>query len=173
MVPHGAVLEMLLHLKIFALTNPPQKLDNSTLKYPKFSYFQVRWYLLLPQNILFFADLHELEQVKKIVKMTKNFSIPYPPLQCEISPILFHCVGLLTISFILIITNQCYMGNIYIWWSFMFTFQRIHIVLTILLMRSPFSMDILFYDHHRPMLHCWDYNLNKLHILLAIFSFIL
>ena len=126
------------------------------------------------KNILFFADLHELEQVKKIVKMTKKFSIPYPPpLQCEISPILFHCVGLLTISFILIITDQCYMGNIYIWWSFMFTFQRIHIVLTILLMRSPFSMDILFYDHHRPMLHCWDYNLNKLHILLAIFSFIL
>ena len=31
------------------------------------------------KNILFFADLHELEQVKKIVKMTKKFSIPYPP----------------------------------------------------------------------------------------------
>ena len=31
--------------KIFALTNT-QKLDNSTLKYPKFSYFKVRWHYI-------------------------------------------------------------------------------------------------------------------------------
>ena len=83
-----------------------------------------------------------------------------------------HWEGPLTISF-LIITDQCYMGDIYIWWSFMFAFQRIHIVLTILLMRSPLEWIFYCSDHHRPMLHCWYSYLNKLHILLAIFSFIL
>ena len=47
--------------KLFAPTKP-RKLDKLTLKYPKFSYFQVGWYPIPQQNIPFFADLHELEQ---------------------------------------------------------------------------------------------------------------
>ena len=36
----------------------------------------MRWYPSLPQNILFFADLHELEQVKKMcVKFHTFFPI--------------------------------------------------------------------------------------------------
>ena len=44
-------------------------LNNLTLKYPKYTFFEVSGYLTpnpLPiQNILFSADLHELEQLKK------------------------------------------------------------------------------------------------------------
>ena len=41
--------------------NKLQKENNSTLKYPRFFYFQVRWYPLHQRNTLFFADLNELE----------------------------------------------------------------------------------------------------------------
>ena len=52
-------------------------LNNLTLKYPKYTFFEVSGYLTpnpLPiQNILFSADLHELEQLKKIcVKITQR-----------------------------------------------------------------------------------------------------
>ena len=50
--------------KIFALINH-QKLDNLTLNYPKIVLLSGEVVPPPPQNILFFADLHELEQVKK------------------------------------------------------------------------------------------------------------
>ena len=45
------------------------------------SYFYVKWYPLPPKNMLFFADLHELEQVKKMWKWPKFVQIP-PPQVC-------------------------------------------------------------------------------------------
>ena len=67
--------------KIFGHTKP-KNLDSLTMKYPKFCYFQVRRYLLPPQNIPFFAYLHELEQVKKKVGRS----------QCTVQyEAIFHC----------------------------------------------------------------------------------
>ena len=63
---------------IWHLTHP-QNLDNLTMKIsiPIFSYFQVKWYPLPPQNIPFLAYLHELEQLKKSVK--RKFLQTPPP----------------------------------------------------------------------------------------------
>ena len=51
-------------------------IDILTLEYPKLSYFPVRWYPLPPKNIIFFAELQELEQVKINVKMTQICTDP-------------------------------------------------------------------------------------------------
>ena len=49
------------------------------MNYAKFSYFQLRWCPFLAQNILFFEDLHELEQVKKKCENAPNlFGPPHP-----------------------------------------------------------------------------------------------
>ena len=55
------------------------------MKYPKFLHSR-EVVPPPPQNIPFFAYLHELEKVKKNVKMT--LQMPYPP-NCEISPFFF------------------------------------------------------------------------------------
>ena len=69
--------------KIFDLTNP-QKLDNLMLRYPKLSHFQVLWYPLPLQKILFFAYLYNLEQEKKRCENDPILSRPPSP-QYEIS----------------------------------------------------------------------------------------
>ena len=71
---------------IWHLTHP-QNLDNLTMKIsiPIFSYFQVKWYPLPPQNIPFLAYLHELEQLKKSVKRKFLQTPPTPKKKCEIA----------------------------------------------------------------------------------------
>ena len=64
-------------------------LNNLTLKYPKYTFFEVSGYLTpnpLPiQNILFFADLHGLEQVKESVKMLQLCPCDSEKLLCNCS----------------------------------------------------------------------------------------
>ena len=59
------------------------------MKYPKFSYIQGRWCPHPPQNIPFFAYLHELEKVKKKCENDPNLSRSPPHPKCEISPFFF------------------------------------------------------------------------------------
>ena len=121
---------------IFDLINP-KKLDNLMLRYPKLSHFQVLWYPLPLQKILFFAYLYNLEQEKKGVKMIQ-FCPDLPPPSMKFHTFFRLRTSLIYLDLLFLLSQNVYFFTLFTL-LFLFTFCSIHQVFTF-----PFAVCIRF-----------------------------